>query len=113
MLTPNPPKVQFPTHYPNPTLSHRLCHTSCALLDAGPLQSYLLTISTWLSTHPHEVLTLMLGNDARVPATTYIPAFTNAGLLPYMYIPPTRNLTLAQWPTLGEMIRRGGGWSLC
>jgi hypothetical protein len=48
----------------------------------------------------------MMGNDNRVPPSTYIQPFENAGLLPYLYTPPTPNLTLSEWPTLSEMIIR-------
>jgi hypothetical protein len=31
-----------------------LCHTSCELLDAGTLESWLREIKTWLDQNPHE-----------------------------------------------------------
>ena len=96
--------MQFETHYPNATAGLRLCHTSCDLLDAGPLETYLKTVSNWLSDNPYEVIAIMMGNDNRVPPSTYIQPFEDAGLLPYLYTPPTRNLTLSEWPTLSEMI---------
>jgi hypothetical protein len=96
--------VQFETHYPNATAGLHLCHTSCNLLDAGPLETYLQTVATWLETNPYEVIAIMMGNDNRVPPSTYIAPFENAGLLPYLYTPPTPSLTLAEWPTLAEMI---------
>jgi hypothetical protein len=94
--------VQFETHYVNNTL--RLCHTSCDLLDVGPLQDYLQTVAVWLQSNPFEVIAIMMGNDARVAPTTYIEPFQNAGLIDQIWVPPTSNLTLDQWPTLAEMI---------
>lgn len=96
--------MQFETHYPNATVGLRLCHTSCDLLDAGSLESYLTIVQGWLAAHPYEVIAIMMGNDARVQATTYVEPFQNAGLIPYLYIPPSGTMTLDQWPTLSEMI---------
>ncbi|KAF9741273.1 hypothetical protein PMIN06_012351 [Paraphaeosphaeria minitans] len=96
--------LQFETHYPNATAGLSLCHTSCDLLDAGTLESYLTTVRGWLDTHPYEVIAIMMGNDNRVPPTTYIEPFQNAGMLQYLYIPPKPNATLEDWPTLAQMI---------
>jgi hypothetical protein len=98
--------VQFETHYPNATAGLRLCHTSCDLLDAGSLEIYLKTVLNWLSENPYEVIAIMMGNDNRIPASNYIEPFKNAGLLSYLYTPPTPNMTLSEWPTLSEMIIR-------
>ncbi|KAF1977529.1 PLC-like phosphodiesterase [Bimuria novae-zelandiae CBS 107.79] len=96
--------LQFETHYPNATASLHLCHTTCDLLDAGSLESYLTTVRGWLDDHPYEVIAIMMGNDNRVPPTTYIEPFQNSGLLPYLYTPRKSNATLDDWPTLAEMI---------
>lgn len=96
--------VQFETHYPNATAGLSLCHTSCDLLDVGTLESYLTTVRGWLDSNPYEVITIMMGNDNRVPPTTYIEPFQNAGMLKYLYVPPKPNATLEDWPTLAEMI---------
>lgn len=96
--------MQFETHYPNSTAGLSLCHTSCDLLDVGPLSTYLTTVRTWLETHPYEVIAIMMGNDDRVPPTTYVQPFQDSGLLPYLYEPSTPNATLAEWPTLSQMI---------
>ncbi|KAF2261584.1 PLC-like phosphodiesterase [Lojkania enalia] len=94
--------LQFQTHMPNGTL--RLCHTSCDLLDAGTLESYLQAVSSWLATHPYEVIAIMMGNDDRVSPKSYIQPFERAEMLPYLYVPGNSTLTLDQWPTLSEMI---------
>ncbi|OAG12235.1 PLC-like phosphodiesterase [Paraphaeosphaeria sporulosa] len=96
--------LQFETHYPNATAGLSLCHTSCDLLDAGTLESYLTTVRGWLDTHPYEVIAIIMGNDNRVPPATYIEPFQNAGMLQYLYTPPKPNATLEDWPTLAQMI---------
>ncbi|KAF2179265.1 PLC-like phosphodiesterase [Zopfia rhizophila CBS 207.26] len=94
--------LQFETRMFNGTLS--LCHTTCDLLNVGTLEAYLRTVACWLKKHPYEVISIMMGNGNRVAPTTYIAPFKNAGLLRYVYTPPSRNMTLDQWPTLSEMI---------
>lgn len=96
--------VQFETYYPNATAGLHLCHTSCDLLDVGTLESYLNRVRGWLDTHPYEVIAIIMGNDNRVPPTTYIEPFQNAGMLQYLYTPPKPNATLEDWPTLAQMI---------
>lgn len=96
--------VQFETHYPNASAGLHLCHTSCNLLDAGTLESYLTTVRGWLEEHPYEVIAIMMGNDNRVPPSTYIQPFQNSGMMPYLYTPRKTNATLDDWPTLSQMI---------
>ncbi|PVH95092.1 PLC-like phosphodiesterase, partial [Periconia macrospinosa] len=99
--------LQFQTHLSNYNTSLHLCHTSCSLLDAGPLLTYLTTVTHWLSTHPNEVLAIMIGNGDRVSPSTYIRPFAASGMLPYIYTPPPHtNQSLSTWPTLNEMITR-------
>lgn len=96
--------MQFETHYPNATAGLHLCHTSCDLLDVGTLESYLTTVRGWLEEHPYEVIAIMMGNDNRVPPTTYIEPFQNSGMMQYLYTPRRTNATLEDWPTLAQMI---------
>lgn len=102
--------LQFETQKPNATSAIRLCHTSCNLLDVGTLESYLATVKGWLDTHPYEVITIMMGNNngqtTRIAAADYVAPFQNAGIMPYLWTPPSATLTLSEWPTLGEMIIR-------
>ncbi|KAF1950968.1 PLC-like phosphodiesterase, partial [Byssothecium circinans] len=98
--------LQFETHYPNASAGLHLCHTSCSLLDVGTLEAYLTTVAGWLESNPHEVITIMMGNDNRVPPSTYISPFLNSGILSYVYTPGSSHLSLDEWPTLGEMILR-------
>ncbi|KAF2642594.1 PLC-like phosphodiesterase [Massarina eburnea CBS 473.64] len=96
--------LQFETHYPNASAGLHLCHTSCSLLDVGTLEAYLTTVTGWLADNPYEVITIMMGNDNRVPPSTYVSPFQDSGILSYVYTPSASNLTLDEWPTLGEMI---------
>lgn len=74
------------------------------MLDAGTLEKYLKKVAGWLSAHPYEVIAIMMGNGNHVEPTMYIEPFRRAGLLPLLYIPPYRTMTLEQWPKLSEMI---------
>ncbi|PTB67323.1 hypothetical protein BBK36DRAFT_1167728 [Trichoderma citrinoviride] len=56
--------LQAQVHNENGTL--RLCHTSCGLLDAGPLESWLALINDWVVGHPSDVVTLLLVNSDNV-----------------------------------------------
>ncbi|KAF2628683.1 PLC-like phosphodiesterase [Macroventuria anomochaeta] len=100
--------LQFETQRPNSSSAIRLCHTSCDLLDAGTLESYLTTVREWLGDHPYEVISIIMGNnngqDTRNAATDYIEPFQNSGILEYVWTPSARNLNLTEWPTLSEMI---------
>jgi len=102
--------LQFETQKPNATSAIRLCHSSCNLLDVGTLASYLGTVKGWLDSHPYEVIAIIMGNNngqsTRIAATDYVAPFQDAGMVPYLWTPPSKTLTLAEWPTLGEMIIR-------
>jgi len=87
-------------HRDNGTI--KLCHSSCALLDAGPLTTWLSEIRTWMDSNPREVVTLIIVNSDNIPASEYGPLFTSAGISKYGYTPtstPQRT-----WPTLQQMI---------
>jgi hypothetical protein len=88
-----------------------LCHTSCALFDAGTLAKWLWEIRVWLYQNPHEVATLVLVNFHFVSAQEIQAEYARTDLAQYSYVPP--NITAAPapsdefyktWPTLGEMI---------
>lgn len=40
-----------------------LCHSSCLLLDAGTITSYLQKVKTWLDDNPNEVVTILWVNQ--------------------------------------------------
>lgn len=81
----------------------QLCHTSCALLDAGPLEDWLALIGDWMAANPNEVVTILLVNADDHSAADYGAAFTNAGLADLGFAPQA-DAAFANWPTLGEMI---------
>ncbi|KAG6221412.1 hypothetical protein E4U26_006025, partial [Claviceps purpurea] len=94
--------LQAQVHKPNSTLE--LCHTSCSLLDAGALETWLSSIHTWLTQNPNEVITLLLVNADKAPASEFGPLFDSAGLSDLAYKPATANELSASWPTLQAMI---------
>ena len=94
--------LQFQTHRVNGTMY--MCHTSCDLLNAGPLEDYFSTVKQWLDRNPYEVVTILMGNDDGVWARNYTPSMENSGLIKYVYTAPTEPMSLDDWPTLGEMI---------
>jgi hypothetical protein len=102
--------VSFETQKPNSSSEIRLCHTSCDLLDVGTLESYLVTVTSWLESHPYEVIALLMGNnnghDERIAPSEFATTFQKSGILKYMYTPPSTSMNITEWPTLGEMILR-------
>ncbi|KAK3333205.1 PLC-like phosphodiesterase [Cercophora scortea] len=80
-----------------------LCHTSCALLDAGSLEAWLAKIKYWLDHNPNEVVTLLLVNSDNKNASDFGSAFESSGLDTYGYV-PTSNSSTKDWPTLQSMI---------
>lgn len=40
-----------------------LCHSSCLLLDAGNITSYLSKVKSWLDENPNEVITILWVNS--------------------------------------------------
>lgn len=84
-----------------------MCHTSCALLNAGTLEAYLTTVVSWLSDHPNEVITILLVNSGYIDPGNYTAPVQNSGLINYVYTPPKVPMGLDDWPTLGEMIFSG------
>lgn len=67
--------------------SLQLCHTSCALMDAGLLVTWLGLIRAWMDTNPQAVVTLLLVNSDHQPAAAYGRVFEEAGLAKYGYAP--------------------------
>lgn len=104
--------LQAQVHLLNGTLY--LCHTSCGLLNAGPLETWLALIGRWMDGHPHDVVTLLLVNSDRQAAATFGRIFQQAGLSKYGYSPGGagggKSTTTAgskvggAWPTLQSMI---------
>jgi hypothetical protein len=51
-------QIQWPTNATEP----HFCHTSCDILDAGPITDWLTTVKDWVADHPYDVVTILLGN---------------------------------------------------
>lgn len=94
--------LQFQTHYLDERMY--LCHTSCELLNAGPLETYLTTVVTWLQNNPYDVIAILMGNQDFVAPQNYTAPVRNSGLINYVYVPPQIPMGLEDWPTLAEMI---------
>lgn len=84
-----------------------LCHTSCWLLDAGPLSDFLGTVKTFLDANPNEVVTLLLTNGDNLNVTDFDASFKKSGITNYTYTPATHPLPINSWPTLGQLIDAG------
>ncbi|RBR15819.1 uncharacterized protein FIESC28_07220 [Fusarium coffeatum] len=84
----------------------QMCHTSCLLLDAGPLEDYLAEISSWMVKHPDEVVTLLLTNRDAIAIEKFDNAFNSTGLKPFVFR-PEKKLALNEWPTLQELLDNG------
>lgn len=105
----------------------RLCHTSCDLLDAGLLSTWLTDIKTWLDDNPNEgelvprgylergytnspskiVITILLVNSDDATASELNTEFTTANITDYAYEPTSQGTAPTTWPTLQTMIDDG------
>ena len=94
--------VQFQTHYLQQSVY--LCHTSCELLNAGLLETYLATVTEWLQQNPNEVVTILMGNYDRISPMNYTVPILDSGLIDFVYKPPNTPMTRADWPTLSDLI---------
>lgn len=91
-------------HNSNGTL--QLCHTTCALLDAGTLEAWLGKIKYWLDENPNEVVTLLLVNSDDEDVSSFGEVFESSNISTYGYTPSTSGAT-TDWPTLQTMIDDG------
>jgi hypothetical protein len=96
-------QMRWPT---NGTQPH-FCHTSCDILDAGPITQWLGKVKDWVASHPYDVVTILLGNGNYSAPSYYAPYIESTGLLQYAYTPPFLPMALGDWPTLTEMILTG------
>lgn len=83
------------------------CHTSCDLLDAGPLSSWLAEILRWIEANPDNVVTVLLVNTDHVSASEIAAQYSAAGFeSSRLYVP--KYTTAAQqagnWETLNGML---------
>ncbi|KAI1270731.1 PLC-like phosphodiesterase [Xylariaceae sp. FL1019] len=96
-------QIQWPT---NDTVPH-FCHTSCEILDAGPITNWLGQVTDWVASHPYDVITILLGNGNYSLPSAYVPYIEQSGITRYVYTPPLAPMNVTNWPTLSEMILSG------
>lgn len=96
-------QIQWPK---NGSVPH-FCHSSCELLDAGPITDWLTEVKDWVAEHPYDVVTVLLGNGNYSRPEQYVPHIESTGILRYVYTPPKIPMARDDWPTLGEMIIKG------
>ncbi|EGS18576.1 phosphoric diester hydrolase-like protein [Thermochaetoides thermophila DSM 1495] len=96
-------QIQWPT---NGSVPH-FCHTSCDLLDAGPITDWLRTVAEWVAEHPYDVVTILLGNGNYSNPDLYVPYIEESGITRFVYTPHVVPLRRDDWPTLGQMILSG------
>ncbi|KAL2259303.1 hypothetical protein VTK26DRAFT_7070 [Humicola hyalothermophila] len=96
-------QIQWPA---NGTVPH-LCHTSCDMLDAGPLTDWLREVRDWVAAHPYDVVTVLLGNGNYSKPDLYAPHIEASGILRYVYHPHVVPLARDDWPTLAQLILSG------
>jgi hypothetical protein len=84
-----------------------LCHSSCSLLDAGPLVDWLSKIEAWIANNQRDVITILLVNAADAEASDFAAAWESSGLAAHGYAPSSTEAPLSEWPTLGSMIDSG------
>lgn len=101
-------QIQFPTNASAPGgPGPHFCHTSCDILDAGPIADWLGRVKAWVAAHPYDVVTVLLGNGNYSDPALYAPHIEASGLVQYAYVPPVFPMRLDDWPTLAEMILTG------
>lgn len=96
-------QIQWPV---NGSVPH-FCHTTCNLLDAGPITDWLTQVREWVDVHPYDVVTVLLGNGNYSTPDLYAPYIEQSGILKYTYQAPFLPMALSDWPTLEELILRG------
>ena len=80
-----------------------LCHTNCALYDAGLLSDWLTDIREWMDANPNDLVSVLIVNSDNNDAATLGGIFNTSGITKYAYV-PTGNVGPVTWPTLGDMI---------
>ncbi|KAF8323110.1 PLC-like phosphodiesterase [Clavulina sp. PMI_390] len=98
--------LQVQTHNGSDGQIH-LCHTSCALLDAGTFASWLSPVKTWLEANPNEVVSILIVNNDDLEVSLYGDIYKSVGLDTLSYSPSSSSLASSAWPTLGSMIDAG------
>ncbi|EGG01134.1 uncharacterized protein MELLADRAFT_111167 [Melampsora larici-populina 98AG31] len=82
-----------------------LCHTTCLLLDKGPLLDYLIQIKQWLDQNPRQVISFLWVNSDNFSPLVIKEVYATSGLEPLTYSPKHSGSVMKdEWPTLKEMI---------
>ncbi|KAG7288594.1 hypothetical protein NEMBOFW57_004947 [Staphylotrichum longicolle] len=97
-------QIQWPL--PNSTVPH-FCHTSCDLLDAGPITDWLGQVKNWVAAHPYDVVTILLGNGNYSTPDKYVKFIEESGITQFVFTPPVVPMALDDWPTVGQLILSG------
>ncbi|KAI1113061.1 PLC-like phosphodiesterase [Nemania sp. NC0429] len=100
--------LQAQMQWPDSSSEPHFCHTSCDVLDAGPITVWLTKVKNWVAQHPFDVVTILLGNGGHLKPSQYAPYIEQTGILRYAYTPPHVPMNLSSWPTLADMILSGG-----
>lgn len=74
----------------------------CTLLDAGPLQNWLIDVKYWMDNNPNEVVTLLIVNSDGNDVAEFGSVFEASGISQYGYTPSSSGD--GTWPTLQSMI---------
>ncbi|KAL7936981.1 PLC-like phosphodiesterase [Trichoderma chlorosporum] len=96
-------QMQFPA---NSSVPH-FCHTTCDLLDAGPITDWLSQVAAWVDAHPYDVVTILLENGNYSDPSIYVPYIEQTGILKYTFVPTVFPMGLEDWPTLENLIIHG------
>ncbi|PSR84173.1 PLC-like phosphodiesterase [Coniella lustricola] len=96
--------LQGQMHWPDNGTEPHFCHTTCELLDAGPITEWLTKVKTWVAANRFEVVTILLENGNYSNPSLYVPYIQSTGILDYVYTPPYQPMNVTTWPTLAEMI---------
>ncbi|KAM0415756.1 hypothetical protein ACHAPT_013304 [Fusarium lateritium] len=99
--------IQAQIQWPGNSSIPHFCHSTCDLLDAGPITEWLTTVRQWVESHPYDVVTILLGNGNYSHPDLYAPFIESTGILKYVYRAPYLPMALDDWPTLEEMIIHG------
>lgn len=99
--------LQAQIRFPDGSNVPHFCHTTCDLLDAGPINEWLTTVREWVDAHPYDVVTILLGNGNFSEVEAYVPYIEQSGITRWTYEPTVFPMELGDWPTLAEMIIRG------
>lgn len=81
-----------------------LCHSSCDLLDAGSLESWLSEIKTWMDANTNDVVTLLLVNSDNASPADLGSQFSASGIDTLAYKPASTTTLPQTWPTLDNLI---------